>query len=47
LLRMHAYYVERGRRMLIVRYVTGPGIEGPHGVTEQTLEQIVQSIVLG
>src|SRR6267378_4856524 len=37
-LRMHAYYVERGERMLILRYVTGPGSEGPHGVTERTLE---------
>jgi len=45
-LRMHAYYVERGERMLILRYVTGPGREGPHGVTEQTLEQIVGSIAL-
>ncbi|TMG43135.1 MAG: hypothetical protein E6H91_16435 [Chloroflexi bacterium] len=46
-LEMHAYYVERGERMLILRYVTGPGSEGPHGVTERTLEQIVGSIVLG
>jgi hypothetical protein len=45
-LRMHAYYVERGERILILRYVTGPGAEGPHGVTEQTLEQIVGSIAL-
>jgi len=45
-LRMHAYYIERGDRMLILRYVTGPGSEGPHGVTERTLEQIVGSIVL-
>jgi len=45
-LRVRAYYVERGDRMLILRYVTGPGSEGPHGVTEQTLEQIVGSIAL-
>ena len=45
-LRMHAYYVERGERILILRYVTGPGSEGPHGVTERTLEQIVGSIAL-
>ena len=45
-LRMHAYYIERGDRMLILRYVTEPGSEGPHGVTEQTLEQIVGSIAL-
>jgi hypothetical protein len=45
-LEMHAYYIERGDRMLILRYVTGPGSEGPHGVTERTLEQIVGSIAL-
>ena len=45
-LRMHSYYVERGERMLILRYVTGPDSEGPHGVTERTLEQIVGSIAL-
>jgi hypothetical protein len=45
-LQMHAYYVERGDRILILRYVTGPGSEGPHGVTERTLEQIVGSIAL-
>ena len=45
-LRMHAYYVERGERMLVLRYVIGPGSEGPHGETEQTLEQIVGSIAL-
>jgi hypothetical protein len=46
-LRMRAYYVERGDRMLILRYVTGPDSEGPHGVTERTLQQIVDSITLG
>jgi hypothetical protein len=45
-LRMHAYYVERGDRILILRYVTGPASEGPHGVTERTLEQIVGSLAL-
>jgi hypothetical protein len=45
-LRMHAYYVERGDRMLVLRYVTGPGSEGPHSVTERTLQQIVDSITL-
>ena len=44
--RMHAYYIERGDRMLILRYATGPGSEGPHGVTERTLLQIVDSITL-
>jgi hypothetical protein len=43
---MHAYYIERADRMLILRYVTGPGSEGPHGVTERTLQQIVDSITL-
>lgn len=46
-LRMRAYYVERGDRMLILRYVTGPGNAGPHGVTERTLQQIVDSIAFG
>ena len=45
-LRMHAYYLERGDRMLILRYVTGPGTEGPHAVTERTLQEIVGSITL-
>jgi hypothetical protein len=44
---MHAYYLERAGRMLILRYVTGPGSEGPHGVTERTLQQIVDSMTLG
>ena len=44
--RMHAYYVVRGDRMLILRYVTGPGAEGPHGVTERTLQEMVGSITL-
>jgi len=43
---MHAYYVVRGDRMLILRYVTGPGAEGPHGVTERTLQEMVGSITL-
>ncbi|HEV8468605.1 MAG TPA: hypothetical protein VGR46_03270 [Candidatus Limnocylindria bacterium] len=45
-LRMHAYYIERGDRMLILRYVTGPGTEDPRGITERTLEQIVGSLAL-
>jgi hypothetical protein len=44
---MHAYYLERGDRMLILRYVTGPETVGPHGVIERTLQQIVDSIALG
>src|SRR5207245_10205665 len=44
--RMHAYYVIRGDRMLILRYVTGPVAEGPHGVTERTLQEMVGSITL-
>jgi hypothetical protein len=44
--RMHAYYVARGERILILRYATGPGSEGPHGVTEETLRQVVNSIAL-
>jgi hypothetical protein len=43
---MHAYYVARGERILILRYATGPGSEGPHGVTEETLRQVVNSIAL-
>src|SRR6266480_4418964 len=43
-LRMHAYYLERGDRMLILRYVTGPGTEGPHAVTERTLQEMVGSL---
>jgi len=45
-MRMHAYYVERADRMLVVRYVTEVGKEGPHGVTERTLQEIVDSITL-
>ena len=45
-LEMHAYYIERGDRMIILRYVTGPASDAPHGVTEQTLQQIVGSIAL-
>jgi len=43
---MHAYYIVRGDRMLILRYATGPGTEGPHGVTERTLQEMVGSITL-
>jgi len=45
-LRMHAYYLERGDRMLILRYLTGPDAAGPHGVTERTLQEMVGSITL-
>jgi hypothetical protein len=45
-LRMNAYYVERGDRMLVLRYVTEVGRDGPHGVTERALQQIVDSISL-
>jgi hypothetical protein len=30
--------------MLFLRYAAGPGNEGPHGVTERALQQIVDSI---
>ena len=46
-LRMHAYYVQRGDRMLVLRYATGPGNEGPRGITERTLQQIVDSLTFG
>lgn len=46
-MRMHAYYVERGDRMVVLRYLTGPGSEGPHEVSERTLQQIVDSFTLG
>jgi len=45
-IRMQAYYVERGDRMIVLRYVTGPGSEGPYGVSERTLQQIVDTFTL-
>jgi hypothetical protein len=45
-LQMRAFYIERGERMLILRYVAGDLIEAPSGVTEATLEEIVRSLGL-
>jgi hypothetical protein len=45
-LRMHAFYIERGERILILRYAGGDLVEPPSGVTEATLEGIVRSIGL-
>lgn len=41
-----SYYVERGERLLILRYVIDPAVDRPSHVTEQTLEQIVRMIGL-
>jgi hypothetical protein len=45
-LRMHAFYIERGERILILRYAGGDLVEPPSGVSEATLEGIVRSIGL-
>jgi hypothetical protein len=41
-----SYYVERGDRMLILRYMYSEMVQPPDGVTEETLKQIVRSIGL-
>ena len=41
-----SYYLERGDRMLILRYVSSEMIQPPTGVTEATLDGIVHSIGL-
>ena len=41
-----SYYLERGDRMLVLRYVSSEMIPPPAGVTEATLEGIVRSIGL-
>jgi hypothetical protein len=41
-----SYYLERGDQMLILRYWSDPSAASPEGVTEGTLEGIVQSIGL-
>jgi hypothetical protein len=41
-----SYYLERGDRMLILRYIYSEMIQPPAGVTEATLEGIVHSIGL-
>lgn len=39
-------YVERGDRILILRFVVDPDVERPSGVTEDTFDQIVAKIGL-
>ena len=41
-----SYYVERGDRMLVLRYMYSEMVQPPAGVTEETLKQIVRSIGL-
>jgi hypothetical protein len=41
-----SYYLERGDRMLILRYMYSEMVQPPDGVTEETLKQIVRSIGL-
>jgi hypothetical protein len=41
-----SYYVQRGDRMLILRYMYSEMVQPPDGVTEETLKQIVRSIGL-
>ncbi len=41
-----SYYLQRGDRMLILRYMYSEMVQPPAGVTEETLKQIVRSIGL-
>jgi hypothetical protein len=40
----HRFYSVRGSELVVISYILGPGNERPLNVTEEILEQIVESI---
>jgi hypothetical protein len=45
-LQVHAYYIERVDRLLVLKYATGPENDRPAGVTEADFQRTVQLIGL-